>query len=75
MNASVVDAFAKVPGLCGNKQRRHMELSPGGDLVETSNTKGTSYIMTKQQVSLQLQRIRCVDETGGSFVEKVGNGE
>src|SRR5215204_2920352 len=57
MNASVVDACAKVPGLCGIQQRRHMEWSPGGDLVETSNTKGASSIMTKQQISRQLQRL------------------
>lgn len=31
--------------------------------------------MSNQQMHLQLVRVRCADETGGSFVEKVGNDE
>jgi hypothetical protein len=31
--------------------------------------------MSNQQVSLQLVRVHCVDETGGSFAEKFGNDE
>ena len=31
--------------------------------------------MPKQQLMMQLQRVKCVDETGGSFAERVGNDE
>lgn len=31
--------------------------------------------MPKQQLMMQLQRVKCVDETGGAFVERFGNDE
>jgi hypothetical protein len=31
--------------------------------------------MSKQQFLLQLQRVKCLDETGGSFAERFGNDE
>jgi hypothetical protein len=31
--------------------------------------------MNKQQLLVQLQRVKCVDETGGKWAEKAGNDE
>ena len=43
--------------------------------TEQAARTGQEFEMSNQQVSLNLLRVKCVDETGGSWAERIGNDE